>query len=71
MYSKFTINNGFICRKRVFILGPSHHYGLPGCALTKTVCYKTPLYDLTIDTDGKSCFNDLSYLSSRWLMQIK
>jgi len=37
--------------KRVFILGPSHHYGLPGCALTKNVWYKTPLYNLEIDTE--------------------
>eukprot|EP00794_Sanderia_malayensis_P020601 gene20601-22632_t len=35
--------------KRVFILGPSHHYGLPGCALTKTSVYETPFYGLEID----------------------
>nr|CAG4652008.1 EOG090X09ZA [Triops cancriformis] len=37
--------------KRVFILGPSHHVRLSGCALSTAVKYKTPLYDLTIDTE--------------------
>ncbi|XP_062570002.1 protein MEMO1-like [Saccostrea cucullata] len=35
--------------KRVFILGPSHHVRLSGCALTETSTYQTPLYDLIID----------------------
>lgn len=35
--------------KRIFILGPSHHVRLSGCALTETHHYQTPLYDLTID----------------------
>ena len=40
----------FICfSKRVFILGPSHHVRLGGCALSPATIYKTPLYDLTID----------------------
>ncbi|KAF0296165.1 Protein MEMO1 [Amphibalanus amphitrite] len=38
-----------ICVKRVFILGPSHHVRLAGCALSSTLKYSTPLYDLTID----------------------
>jgi len=37
----------------VFILGPSHHVRLGGCALTATEKYRTPLYDLIIDTQGK------------------
>ncbi|TMW48852.1 hypothetical protein DOY81_006046 [Sarcophaga bullata] len=37
--------------KRVFILGPSHHVRLRGCALSIAKKYKTPLYDLKIDTD--------------------
>ena len=41
-------------RKRVFILGPSHHVALPGCAVTQTSIYKTPLYDLEIDEESKS-----------------
>ncbi|XP_020715704.1 protein MEMO1 isoform X2 [Ceratitis capitata] len=36
--------------KRVFILGPSHHVRLRGCALSTAKTYKTPLYDLKIDT---------------------
>lgn len=36
-------------RKRVFILGPSHHVRLRGCALTTADKYETPLYDLQID----------------------
>lgn len=36
-------------RKRVFILGPSHHVRLRGCALTTADKYETPLYDLKID----------------------
>jgi AmmeMemoRadiSam system protein B len=35
--------------KRVFILGPSHHYLLNGCAVSDCTKYATPLYDLTID----------------------
>eukprot|EP00493_Phyllostaurus_siculus_P026502 UN26847 len=37
--------------KRVFILGPSHHVYMSGCALTQTTTYETPLYDLVVDTD--------------------
>ncbi|XP_033233160.1 protein MEMO1 [Drosophila pseudoobscura] len=35
--------------KRIFILGPSHHVRLRGCALSVAKKYKTPLYDLKID----------------------
>ncbi|XP_012059200.1 PREDICTED: protein MEMO1 [Atta cephalotes] len=35
--------------RRIFILGPSHHVRLPGCALSSTSIYRTPLYDLLID----------------------
>nr|CAG4637199.1 EOG090X09ZA [Ceriodaphnia reticulata]SVE73074.1 EOG090X09ZA [Ceriodaphnia reticulata] len=35
--------------KRVFILGPSHHVRLSGCALSSVAKYRTPFYDLTID----------------------
>lgn len=35
--------------KRVFILGPSHHVRLSGCALSPVRVYRTPLRDLTID----------------------
>ena len=42
-----------ICRRRVFILGPSHHVRLSGCALSSCEKYQTPLYDLEIDSNGK------------------
>ncbi|KAJ8045147.1 Protein MEMO1 [Holothuria leucospilota] len=35
--------------ERVFILGPSHHAYLPGCAVTNCTKYQTPLYDLEVD----------------------
>ncbi|XP_071480969.1 protein MEMO1-like [Diadema antillarum] len=37
--------------ERVFILGPSHHVYLPGCALTTCAKYQTPLYDLVVDQE--------------------
>jgi len=36
---------------RVFLLGPSHHYYTPRCALSKATVYKTPLGDLPIDLE--------------------
>lgn len=39
-------------RRRVFVLGPSHHVRLSGCALSSTEKCQTPLYDLTIDAQG-------------------
>ncbi len=38
----------------VFILGPSHHVRLNGCALTRTLEYETPLYNLIIDQECKN-----------------
>ena len=37
--------------KTIFILGPSHHVRLSGCAVSQCVSYKTPLGDLTINRD--------------------
>lgn len=37
---------------RVFLLGPSHHYYTPKCALSKATVYKTPLGDLPIDLEA-------------------
>ncbi|KAF9082425.1 hypothetical protein BGX29_002646 [Mortierella sp. GBA35] len=37
--------------KRVFILGPSHHVYLRGCALSKCIRCETPLGELTIDQE--------------------
>ncbi len=44
-----------VYRKRVFILGPSHHVYLAGCALSSLTHYKTPLYDLEIDQKSEVC----------------
>ncbi|EJD55685.1 UPF0103-domain-containing protein [Auricularia subglabra TFB-10046 SS5] len=35
--------------RRVFVLGPSHHYYLPGCALSVLDAYNTPVGNLPID----------------------
>lgn len=37
--------------KRVFLLGPSHHYYLTGAATTACDKYGTPLGDLVVDTE--------------------
>ncbi|KAF5356215.1 hypothetical protein D9756_003798 [Leucocoprinus leucothites] len=36
--------------RRVFILGPSHHWGLKTCALTRCHTYDTPIGTLPVDT---------------------
>ncbi|XP_021862195.1 uncharacterized protein [Spinacia oleracea] len=36
---------------RVFLLGPSHHYYTPKCALSSATVYKTPIGDLPIDLE--------------------
>ncbi|CAI0415212.1 unnamed protein product [Linum tenue] len=36
---------------RVFLLGPSHHYYTPKCALSTATVYKTPIGDLPIDQE--------------------
>lgn len=46
-----------ICAKmyfssRVFLLGPSHHFYTPKCALSTATVYKTPIGDLPIDLEG-------------------
>ena len=50
----------FYHRKRIFILGPSHHVYLPDCALSSQTCYETPLYNLDIDVDSKDTSISLS-----------
>jgi AmmeMemoRadiSam system protein B len=37
--------------KRIFLLGPSHHFYLKGSALSKHAEYATPLGNLRIDTE--------------------
>lgn len=49
--------------KRIFILGPSHHVRLRGCALSTATKYKTPLYDLKIDTQINSQLEETEQFS--------
>uniref|UniRef100_A0A1I8JG58 AmmeMemoRadiSam system protein B n=1 Tax=Macrostomum lignano TaxID=282301 RepID=A0A1I8JG58_9PLAT len=42
---------------RVFILAPSHHYRLNGCALSSADCLATPLGDLAVDLATVSALN--------------
>ncbi|GAB2284937.1 hypothetical protein Dimus_019390 [Dionaea muscipula] len=37
--------------KRVFLLGPSHHYYTPNCDLSHATIYRTPLGDLPVDLE--------------------
>lgn len=37
--------------KRVFILGPSHHFYLTRCALSQYTAYHTPFGELPLDLD--------------------
>lgn len=46
---------------RVFLLGPSHHYYTPKCALSRATVYKTPIGDLPIDLEG-NIIPDLTYI---------
>lgn len=48
--------NRHLPSRRVFILGPSHHVYLDGCALTGCQKYATPLGDLPIDRDSASSY---------------
>lgn len=44
----------FMCySKRVFILGPSHHVYLDGCALSKCKEYQTPIGALPVDVGSE------------------
>ena len=54
MYDVFNLSPFPVHSKRVFILGPSHHVYLSGCALSPTTHYETPLYNLTIDQAGEA-----------------
>jgi MEMO1 family protein len=52
--------------KRIFILGPSHHYYLPGCALSKCSAYETPLGDLPLDRELIESLYDQGKSSGDW-----
>ncbi|XP_014237172.1 protein MEMO1 [Trichogramma pretiosum] len=47
--------------RKIFILGPSHHVRLAGCALTTASIYKTPLYNLKIDKQVIKDLMDTGY----------
>jgi AmmeMemoRadiSam system protein B len=41
------------CSKRVFVIGPSHHAYLDGCALPVLEKYETPLGALELDLESE------------------
>lgn len=47
-------------RRRVFVLGPSHHAYLEGCALTPFHALDTPLGALSVDMQGGYFVADLN-----------
>ncbi|CAN0877530.1 Protein MEMO1 [Linum grandiflorum] len=54
--SMLWLASSLICRilclsSRIFLLGPSHHYYTPKCALSRATVYKTPIGDLPIDQE--------------------
>ena len=49
---------------RVFLLGPSHHYSLNTCALTRHMHYETPLYNIPIDLELTDEFARTGYFST-------
>ncbi|CAK9146447.1 unnamed protein product [Ilex paraguariensis] len=63
---------------RVFLLGPSHHYYTPKCALSRATVYKTPIGDLPIDLEvneelkatGKFGLMDLSVDEAEHSMEM-
>ncbi|GJN13035.1 hypothetical protein PR202_ga31368 [Eleusine coracana subsp. coracana] len=63
---------------RVFLLGPSHHYYTPKCALTRATVYSTPIGDLPVDQEvieelsatGKFEFMDLSVDEAEHSMEM-
>ena len=49
--------------KTIFVLGPSHHVRLSGCAVTQHVAYQTPLYDLRWRVSNVNLGDHLFYSS--------
>lgn len=54
------------------MLGPSHHYYTPKCAVSSATVYKTPIGDLSVDLEGGvflhrfvPCFSFAEYLIAR------
>jgi hypothetical protein len=46
-------NSQYVVRRRVFIIGPSHHVYLDGCALSICDTYRTPIGDLPLDRESE------------------
>lgn len=58
IYSGFTAAHGTLLLKdqhfkRVFLLGPAHHVGVAGCAVSRASTYKTPLGDIPLSPLGE------------------
>lgn len=53
-------------RKRIFLLGPSHHVHLNGIALSGFEKYETPIGDIPLCLDSESQFTDSRGKSGRW-----
>ncbi|KAI0757042.1 MEMO1 family [Daedaleopsis nitida] len=53
--------------KTVFVLGPSHHVYIDGCALTRCTEYETPLGVLPIDTDTTNDLKGTGHFSEMTL----
>lgn len=54
-----------IFSSRIFLLGPSHHFYTPKCALSTATVYKTPIGDLPVDVESKFGFLSLSCQKKR------
>lgn len=46
--------------KRVFLLGPSHHVYIPGCALPCSAEYQTPIGDISVDLETVRALSETS-----------
>ncbi|KAF8468899.1 MEMO1 family [Kalaharituber pfeilii] len=50
-YKALNVSKAYLDRKRVFILGPSHHHYFEACAVSPFTTYATPLGSLIIDKE--------------------
>ena len=54
----------YVDRKRIFLIGPSHHYYLSGAATTGLDVYRTPLGNLNIDKET------VNKIAKEWDLEI-
>lgn len=59
-----------INRKRVFVLGPSHHAYLTKCALSCMTHYETPIGNIALDTERKLFQWKFNEISPEWLFLV-